>query len=195
MPSIGECVYHKLQYIHRLPGRHSGKEPTCQCRRCKRCGFDPWVWKIFWSRNWQPTPVFLPGKFHGQRSLVGCRPWGCKESDTTEQLNTHVQPIPSKSPAISSNKRLTQSVKQRCRMIPWKSRPACEWGALPHCWCDCNTDKVTSCYPAYLATHSYSPGTMCEGADSDLYHWNHRDFTISKVAICISYMLIFTSVI
>ena len=37
------------------------------------------------SRAWQPTPVFLPGKFHGQRSLVGCSPWGHKESDTTEE--------------------------------------------------------------------------------------------------------------
>ena len=40
-------------------------------------------------RQWHPTPVLLPGKFHGQRSLVGCNPWGCKESDTTEQLNFH----------------------------------------------------------------------------------------------------------
>ena len=46
--------------------------------------FDPWVRKI-WIREWQPTPVFLPGKFHGQRSLVDCSPWGCKELDTTEQ--------------------------------------------------------------------------------------------------------------
>ena len=38
--------------------------------------------------KWQPTPVFLPGKFHGQRSLVGYCPWGCKESDTIEQLST-----------------------------------------------------------------------------------------------------------
>ena len=37
----------------------------------KRCGFDPWVGKIFWRRKWQPTPVFLPGESHGQRSLVG----------------------------------------------------------------------------------------------------------------------------
>ena len=40
-----------------------------------------------WRRKWQPTPVLLPGKFHGQRSLVGYSPWGCKESDTTEQLH------------------------------------------------------------------------------------------------------------
>ena len=43
-------------------------------------------WEISWRRNWQPTPVFLPGGFHGQRSLVGYYPWGCRQSDTTEQL-------------------------------------------------------------------------------------------------------------
>ena len=48
--------------------------------------FDPWVGKIPWRRVWQPTPVFFPGKFHGQRGLVGHSPWGCKELDTTEQL-------------------------------------------------------------------------------------------------------------
>ena len=57
----------------------AGKESTCQCRRHKKLRFDPWVWKIIWSRKWQLTPVFLPGKFHEQRSLVGCIPWGQKE--------------------------------------------------------------------------------------------------------------------
>ena len=57
--------------------------------RSKRCGFEPWVTKILWSRKWQPTPVFLPGKFHGQGSLEGYSPWGHKELDTTEQLNTN----------------------------------------------------------------------------------------------------------
>ena len=41
---------------------------------------------IPWRRNWQPTPVFLPGKSHGQKSLTGYNPWGHKESDTTERL-------------------------------------------------------------------------------------------------------------
>ena len=45
-----------------------------------------WIGKIPWRRKWQPTPIFLPGESHGQRSLVGCRPWGLKESDTTERL-------------------------------------------------------------------------------------------------------------
>ena len=57
---------------------HCGKKPTCQCKRHKRHGFDPWVGKIPWRRKWQPTPVFLPGKSHGQRNLVCCSPWECK---------------------------------------------------------------------------------------------------------------------
>ena len=57
----------------------SGKESVCQCRRC---GFDPWVQKIPWRRKWLPTPGFLPGESHGQRSLAGYKPCSCGESDT-----------------------------------------------------------------------------------------------------------------
>ena len=67
-----------------FPGGSSGKEPACQRRRSQRCGFNPCVRKIPRRRPWQPTPVFLPEEFHGQRSLVGYRPWGRKGWDTTE---------------------------------------------------------------------------------------------------------------
>ena len=67
-----------------FPGDATGKEPACQCRRCKRCEFNPWVRKIPWRRAWQPTPIFFPGKFHGQRSLLSSSPWGCIESDMSE---------------------------------------------------------------------------------------------------------------
>ena len=53
---------------------------------CRRCGFDSWVRKIPWGRKWQPNPVFLPGKSHGHRCLVGYSPWGHK-SDRTWWLN------------------------------------------------------------------------------------------------------------
>ena len=56
-----------------LPRWLSGKESACQCRRHRRRRFDPWVRKIP-RRDWQPTPVFLPGKSHGQRSLAGYSP-------------------------------------------------------------------------------------------------------------------------
>ena len=48
-----------------FPSGASGKEPTCHCRRHRRCRFDPWVEKIPWRRNWKSATVFLPGKFHG----------------------------------------------------------------------------------------------------------------------------------
>ena len=66
-----------------FPGGTSGKEPASQCRRHKRCGLNPWIRKIPWRWEWQPTPVFLPGEFHGQRSLVGYSSWGRKELDMT----------------------------------------------------------------------------------------------------------------
>jgi len=69
-PQIHICG-NKRSYFHffkQLPRWHSGTESTSQCRRCLRLGFDPWVRRISWSRKWQPTPVFLPGEFHGQRS-------------------------------------------------------------------------------------------------------------------------------
>ena len=70
-----------------FPGGASGTEPACQCRRPKRCRFEPWVRKIPCMRAWQPTPAVLPGEFHGQRSLAGYRLWGSPEWDTTERLS------------------------------------------------------------------------------------------------------------
>ena len=65
------------------------KESACQCRRLGRLGFNLWVREIFWRRKWQPTPVFLPGKSHGPRSLVGYIVHGATESDTMEHTHTH----------------------------------------------------------------------------------------------------------
>ena len=68
---LGQYIYIYIQiYIYifekycliGFPGGASDKEPTCQCKRCKRYGFNPWVRKIPWRRKWHPTPVFLPGK-------------------------------------------------------------------------------------------------------------------------------------
>ena len=59
------------------------------CLQCGRPEFDPWIGKIPWKRKWQPTPVLLPGKSHGWRSLVGCSPRGCKESDTSERQHEY----------------------------------------------------------------------------------------------------------
>ena len=72
--------------VKNLPAKKKKKESACQCRRH---GFDPWVGTIPWSKKWQPTPVFLPGKFQGQRRLAGCSPWGRKELGMTQRLSMH----------------------------------------------------------------------------------------------------------
>ena len=65
-----------------------GSDSKSICLQWGRPGFNPWVGKIPWRRKWQPTPVLLPGKSHGRRSLVGYSLWGHKESDTTEWLGS-----------------------------------------------------------------------------------------------------------
>ena len=80
----------KVTYNYTFNSGTSGKESACQCRRHKRQPLSPWVGKIPWRRKWQPTPVFLPRKIHGLRSLAGYRSWGHKESDTTERAE-HTQ--------------------------------------------------------------------------------------------------------
>ena len=76
-----------------FPDGVSGKESACQCRRCKRHGFDPWVGKISQRGTCQPTPVFLPGKSQGQRRLEDYSPGGRKESNTTEHTHLFKHPI------------------------------------------------------------------------------------------------------
>ena len=78
-------------YIHKgLPLWLSGEKPFCQCRKHR---FHPWGGKIPWRREGLPTPVFLPGEFHGQRRLADCSPWGCKRVRhawaTKHQQQTH----------------------------------------------------------------------------------------------------------
>ena len=90
--ATGEAKEVKAAYLFRLPILYCCKEPACQCRRFKRHGFHPWVGKIPWRREWQPTPVFLLGESHRQRGLAGYSPWGHKEPDMNEELTqTHTE--------------------------------------------------------------------------------------------------------
>ena len=73
---LGHTIASEMESNKNLPGLPLWlTESACQCRRCR---FDPWARKVLWRRNWQPTPVFLPGKSHGQRNLVSYSPWGCR---------------------------------------------------------------------------------------------------------------------
>ena len=76
---MAACIEYNMTGEREKEGFLSGagdKYFVFQCRRCKRLGFDPWVGKIPWSKKWQPASVFLPGEFHGQRSLVGLQSIG-----------------------------------------------------------------------------------------------------------------------
>ena len=76
-------VTEQQQRLKGFTGSSEDKESTYNAGRP---GFNPWIRKIPWKREWQPTPVFLPWEFHGQRSLVDPSPCGHRESDMTEWL-------------------------------------------------------------------------------------------------------------
>ena len=88
-PKFSDVYLFIYLFIWGFPGGAGGKDAACQCRRQKRCRFDPRVGKIPWSRKWQPDPILISGKFHGQRFLGGYCPWGHEESDTIEHTHKH----------------------------------------------------------------------------------------------------------
>ena len=85
------CLLIGYRVLWGFPGGTVVKIFSCQCRRCRGQGFDLWVRKIPWRRKWQPAPVFLPGKSHGQKSLAAYCQWDHKELDMTERTYTHTQ--------------------------------------------------------------------------------------------------------
>ena len=91
----------------------SGKESSYQCGGCR---FSPWVGKIPWRMKWEPTPGFLPGNSHGQRSLAGCSPWGREELDTTERLHFHA---------------LEKEMATHSSVLAWRILGTVEPGGLP----------------------------------------------------------------
>ena len=78
----------QMQSPKNFPSGSEGKESSCNAGGAKG-RFDPWVRKIPWRRKWEPTPVFLPGESHGQRSLAGYSPWGCRVGHDWRTEPTH----------------------------------------------------------------------------------------------------------
>ena len=93
-PKLLNSGFKRLEWICAIggysPDGSVGQESACNAGDIGDAGFGHCVGKIPWRREWRPTPVFLPEKSHGQRSLVGYNSKGCKESDVTEQLSPHV---------------------------------------------------------------------------------------------------------
>ena len=93
-------VEHLREIRRGLRGCSDSKDSTCSAGNPR---FNLWVGKFCWRSQWLPTPVFLHGEFHGQRSLVGYSPWGRKKWDTTEQLmlsNTLSEPLRHSCPSV-----------------------------------------------------------------------------------------------
>ena len=130
-----------LDNILGFPGGFSGRESTCQCMRCKRLGFDPWVRKIHWSRKWQPTPVLLPGEFHRQRNLMGS--WQFMESKRVghdwAQMHTHEITILPKGDSTNG--------------LEWKEIPLASPSSRP--------EQCLTCYH-YLFNHLASTGIFSD---------------------------------
>ena len=112
----------------RFPGSSNGKNlPAMQRPR-----FNPWVGNVPWRREWQPTPVFLPAEFHGQRSLAGYSPWVAESqtrlSDTHTHTHTHTHTFIS---VYLFRKVLCKSCvsqKTKCKLGSDEPGGACMWG-------------------------------------------------------------------
>ena len=111
---------------------------------------------IWWKRQWQPTPVLLPGKSHGWRSLVGCSPWGHKELDTTEWLHFHA---------------LEKEMATHSSVLAWRIPGTAEPGGLPslgllrvgHDWSDLTaaasiwaTREASGCFGQCFIIHLWN---------------------------------------
>ena len=97
------------------------------CLWCRRPGFDPWTGKFFWRKEWQPTPVFLPGKFHGQRSLVGYSLWGLQRVGhdwATNTRNTHMKPQRGNRHFLTSSLLLAFILKPNLQRHPRRTCPS-----------------------------------------------------------------------
>ena len=131
-----------------LPRNHSGKESICLCQKQRKGRFNH-LW-----RKWQLSPVFLPGKFNGQRSLVGYSPWGLKELDMTKHAHTHTYTHTSMS---SLEKCLSKSSAHFFSTGFFVFRCCCYWAV----WVVCIFSKLNSCWiTSFTNIFSHSVGWL-----------------------------------
>ena len=109
------CAFASQTVYTGLPRWLSNKGPACPCWRRGRHVYHPWVRKIHCRRKRQPTPVFLPGKSHGQRSMVGYSPWDCRVEHDVATEHTHTHTLV----------RLYTSIYSNFFFLPWNIFPSC----------------------------------------------------------------------
>ena len=146
-----------MQELQKTQIQSLGQEDFLKEEMATHSRFNPWVEKNPWIRKQQSTPVFLPGRFHGLKSLVGYSPWGCTESDTTKQMSTALmwasEPwgnLGSSIPAISQSSGYSHSPGWALRKLQmWKHRIL-----APDSWSEVKW-KLLSCVPLFA-----TPWTM-----------------------------------
>ena len=143
----------------------NGKESAGQCRRQV---FDPWIRKMPWRSNWQPTPVFLPGKSHGQRSLVDYSPWGHKR--VRHNLATKQQRNWNKCPVLSETK-LKDSQKSHCLIKLFRKHlnRTAEWG-----WCWVKNKNLKTIIVFIITSHLFLIDII------EWLKWNKKNHTEGK---------------
>ena len=172
----------------RSPGGTSGKEPACQCRRRKRRGFDPWVWKIPWRRKWQPPPVLLPGEFHGQRSLWATVRGAAQSGLRLKRLSTHAEGPSCR--AASQPSRPTVHARHRASV----QTVSITWPALPH---SAHSQPLRD-GPHILTPRGWSPSatfmllTTFRVCFRHLWFSHKRECVCLSSAMCLSSLLYFT---
>ena len=139
-------------------GGASGGEPACRCPRCKRCRFDPWVGKIPWRGKWQTTPVFLPDKLHGQRSLVDSLVHGVTKSQT--QLRERVD-----GRFWRKEERMPLSSEYRVSLgreggVTLSQRQSCSSSSYKHAQVFASLKKDDFCYTVPNSTSHYSTRSL-----------------------------------
>ena len=130
---LGFLLWHAREEKTRASLWLSSERIHLQRKSLRRHGFYPWVGKIPSRRKWQPTPVLLPGESHGQRSLAGYSPWGCKELDITERLSVStrekgIHRFGCGNEGILMSR--TELVLQISGVWGWESRKKIEWAEL-----------------------------------------------------------------
>ena len=121
--SCCDCAPSSFLIAVGFPGGSEVKNLPGMQKNCRKHNFDPWVGQIPWIRKWQPTPVFLPVKFHEQRSLVGYSSWDCKELDTTKQLNNSNNILKGSKTAVLGTR--TQAIYSKNAVWPYRLLKLC----------------------------------------------------------------------
>ena len=134
------------------------KCPLANAGDTRDTGSIPGLARSPWSRRWQFTPIFFPGKSHGQRSLVGYSPWGHKESDATE--HTHMPVVSQFSCSVVSNSLRPHGLQHPRLSCPSPTPGACSNSCPSSWWChptiSSSVVPFSSCLQSFLASGSFS---------------------------------------